>query len=105
MQDCADALFDDRDGTVIAIEVTAGAKSDAFPYGYNEWRKAVGCRVTALAIEGRANKAIIRIVAAALGVPASSVSIQSGSTSSQKRVLVLGLSKKEILPRLQTAFL
>jgi hypothetical protein len=100
MQNCADALFEDREGTVIAIEVTAGAKSDVFPSGYNEWRKTIGCRVTAPAIEGKANKAIIRIVSRALCVPVSMVSIQSGSISSQKRVLVLGLNKKEVLSRL-----
>ena len=100
MQDYAGALSEDRDGTIIAIEVSAGAKSDAFPHGYNEWRKAVGCRVTAPAIEGKANKAIIRLVSDALHVPVSSVSIQSGSSSSQKRVLVLGLDKKEVLLRL-----
>ena len=31
MQDPADALSEDRKGTIIAIEVTAGAKSSVFP--------------------------------------------------------------------------
>jgi uncharacterized protein len=97
MSDCADALFEDRDGTRIAIEVTAGAKTEVFPAGYNEWRKMIGCRVSAPALEGRANKAVIALVSSALDVPASSVSIYSGATSSQKKVLVSGKSKKDVL--------
>jgi len=48
-----------RYGTIIALEISANAKSDAFPAGYNEWRKTIGCRVTAPAVEGKANRAII----------------------------------------------
>ena len=103
MPDYADALFEDPHGTRIAIEVTAGAKVAAFPAGYNEWRKSIGCRVTAPALEGRANKAVIALVAKALSAPASSVSIQSGATSSQKKVLVAGMGRDEILKCLDKA--
>lgn len=85
---------------IIAIEVTAGAKEAVFPYGYNEWRHTIGCRVTAPALEGRANKAVILLVAGKLGVPGSSVSIVSGAVSSQKRVLVTGMSRLQVLDRL-----
>jgi hypothetical protein len=101
MPDIADALLEDRHGTIIALEVTTGAKNDSFPAGYNEWRKTIGCRVTAQAVEGKANHAIITLVSEILAVPATSVSIQSGATSSQKRVLVTGLNKKGLLLRLQ----
>lgn len=101
MPDLADALFEDRHGTQIAIEVSAGAKTEAFPAGYNEWRKTIGCRVTAHALEGRANKAVMSLIAQKLGVPTSTVSIHSGATSSLKKVLVTGISKKELLAFLQ----
>lgn len=101
MPDFSDALFEDRHGTRISIEVTAGAKTGLFPAGYNAWRKAIGCRVSAPAIEGRANKAVMALVATRLDVPSSSVSIQSGATSSQKKVLISGLNKDEIIKRLQ----
>ena len=100
MPDIADALLEDRDGTIIALEITAGAKTDSFPAGYNEWRKTIGCRVTAAAIEGKANQAIITLIAERLAVPATTVSIQSGATSSKKRVLVAGMSKPGLLDRL-----
>ena len=96
-----DALSEDRNGTVIAIEVAAGGKIDAFPAGYNEWRRMIGCRVSAPALEGRANRAVIEIVAETLGRPTSSVSIVSGATSSQKKLLVAGMTRDEVLKLLE----
>jgi hypothetical protein len=96
MSTMADALLDDPNGTLVFIEVTAGAKSDLFPAGYNEWRKAIGCRVTAPAVNGKANKAVIRLISATAGVPASSVSIIAGIASSQKRVRIAGVTKDHL---------
>jgi uncharacterized protein (TIGR00251 family) len=101
MSDPADALSEDSRGTIISLEVSAGAKNEVFPDGYNEWRKTIGCRVTAPAIEGRANKAVLGVVAKSLGVPVSSISLETGATSSQKRVLVRGISKRDVLSRLK----
>ncbi|PKL68332.1 MAG: hypothetical protein CVV30_10440 [Methanomicrobiales archaeon HGW-Methanomicrobiales-1] len=100
MPDISDALSSERNGTIISIDVTAGARSALFPAGYNEWRKAIGCRVTAPALEGKANKAIVTLIAGCLDLPVSSISIQSGATSSQKRVLVTGIAKNDLLLRL-----
>jgi len=104
MPDIGEALSEDRHGTIIALEITAGAKTEAFPYGYNEWRKMIGCRVTAPAIEGKANKAIITLISGTLKIPASSISILSGSASSQKRVLVTGIGKKDLIAQLDPLF-
>jgi uncharacterized protein (TIGR00251 family) len=100
MPDISGAVSEERQGIVIALEVTAGTKEASFPAGYNEWRRSIGCRVPAPAIEGRANKAILRLVAEKLGIPASAVSIVSGAVSSQKRVLVTGISRQQVLDRL-----
>ena len=102
MPDISDALLEERNGTIISIDVTAGSKADLFPAEYNEWRKAIGCRVMAHALEGRANKAIIKLIAETLDLPVSLISIQSGATSSQKRVLVTGVSKNDLLLRLNS---
>jgi uncharacterized protein len=101
--DISGAVTEERQGAVIAIEVTAGAKEAVFPAGYNEWRRCIGCRVTAPALEGRANKAVLNLVAGRLGVPVSSISIASGATSSQKRVLVAGMNRQQIVDRLTAA--
>ena len=100
MPDIADALSPERNGTILTIDVTSGARSKLFPAGYNAWRKAIGCRVTAPAHEGKANKDVITLIAATLDLPVASVSIQSGMTSSQKRVLVTGIDKNDLLLRI-----
>jgi hypothetical protein len=100
MPDIADALFEDRYGTIIALEVSAQAKACLFPAGYNAWRKTIGCRVTAPASEGRANQAVISLISDTLGVPASQVSIRSGATSPQKRVIIEGMNKSDLLARI-----
>jgi uncharacterized protein len=100
MPDVSGALSEEREGIIIAIEVTANAKEAVFPSGYNEWRRTIGCRVSAPALEGRANKAVLSLIAGKLGIPATSVSILSGAVSSQKRVLVAGLGRQQVLERL-----
>ncbi len=85
---------------LLPLRLLPGAKNDSFPAGYNVWRKTIGCRVTAPAVEGKANRAIIALVSDVLEVPPATVSIQSGATSSQKRVLVTGMNKKDLLDRL-----
>ncbi|MFA5348153.1 MAG: DUF167 domain-containing protein [Methanoregula sp.] len=102
MSDIADALLEDRHGTLIAIEVMAAAKTNDFPAGYNEWRKTIGCRVTAPAVGGKANRAVISLISERCAIPAAKVVIQSGATSSQKRVLVIGMDKKDLLGRLKS---
>jgi len=92
----ADALLEDRKGTILLIEVTAGAKSDLFPAGYNAWRNAIGCRVTAPAVNGKANKAVIGLVSSTIGVPSSAVSIVAGLTSAQKKVRIDGVTKAQL---------
>jgi|WetSurMetagenome_2_1015567.scaffolds.fasta_scaffold280236_1 uncharacterized protein len=100
MPDIADALVEDRHGTLIAIEVTAGAKTNSFPAGYNTWRKTIGCRVTAPAVDGKANRAVISLISERFSIPAARVTIQSGALSSQKRVLVEGIDRNDLLERL-----
>ena len=96
MSTMADALFDDADGALLSVEVSAGAKSNLFPAGYNEWRKAIGCRVTAPAVDGKANKAVVWLISTTIGVPASAVSIVSGVTSSQKKVRIIGVTRTQL---------
>jgi uncharacterized protein (TIGR00251 family) len=97
MPDITDAVFEDAHGVFITIEVSAGAKASQFPAGYNKWRNAVGCHVTAPASEGKANKAVIAIIGKTLGVPASAVSIVSGMTASHKKIHIAGLSKLHVV--------
>jgi uncharacterized protein (TIGR00251 family) len=100
MPDISAALTEDRDGVLVAIEVTAGSKTDLFPAAYNEWRETIGCRVTAPASDGKANKAVLHLIATTLGIAPSAVSIHSGARSTQKQILVSGVGKQEVLRKL-----
>ncbi|KUG20165.1 hypothetical protein ASZ90_010116 [hydrocarbon metagenome] len=100
MNTCADAVAETDDGVIIALDVSAGAKNASFPAGYNIWRKSVRCQVTPPAVGGKANRAIIALIAEVLAVPRSDVRIISGAASSSKVVHIAGRRKDEILAAL-----
>lgn len=60
-------------------------------------------RIAAPPIEGRANAALERLLAEALGVPKSAVRVVSGARGREKTVAVEGLSQEEALRRLREA--
>ena len=97
MDQLHEALAESRGGTIISIEVTAGAKRDAFPSGYNPWRKAIGCQVREDPVGGKANAAIVKMLAGFFSLPAGRVRIVSGAASSQKRVLLAGMRTGDVL--------
>jgi uncharacterized protein (TIGR00251 family) len=90
-----DALTPHADGVVVALEVSPNARRDRFPNGYNPWRRTIGCAVSAPPLDGRANRAVVALVADALGVEKSRVELIAGATSSQKRVLIRGVTPGE----------
>ena len=57
-------------------------------------------RVTAPPVEGRANDALIKLLARALDVPANRLCLVRGHKQRNKVVAVEGLSEEEILARL-----
>ena len=57
-------------------------------------------RVTAPALEGRANDALVRLLSNALGVPRRDLEIASGTRSREKAVRVAGVSDQELRARL-----
>lgn len=61
---------------------------------------ALKVALTAPPVEGAANKALVELMAKALGVPKSAVTIHSGETSRHKSLLVAGIDRDDILRRL-----
>ena len=57
-------------------------------------------RVTAPALEGRANQAVVALLAEQLRVPKSSIKITAGERSPQKAIEVAGLDAATVLARL-----
>lgn len=92
-----DALTESREGTILSLDVAAGAKENRFPSGYNPWRKSIGCNVRAPPVGGKANAAVVRLLAGFFSIHEERVQILSGGTSHQKRILLKGLGPPEVL--------
>jgi len=94
-----DAVLATAGGVILSIEVSAGSRQNRFPAGYNPWRRTILCRVSDPATKGKANAAVLAMIAEVLGVPASSLQIQSGATSSMKKILITGKTRSDIIQR------
>lgn len=86
----------------LAVKLTPGAASDRID-GWDadaEGRPVLKVRVRARPIEGEANEALVRLLAKALGLPRSAVSVQRGGQSRTKILVIEGLSEDEAKARL-----
>jgi hypothetical protein len=88
-----------RDGELLRVRVQPRAARAAI----GDWRAdgTLTVRVTAPPVEGRANAAVGALLAAALGVPASTVRVVHGEHGRDKLVRVAGLTPAEIRRRLE----
>jgi len=62
---------------------------------------ALKIRVDAPPIDGRANQALLTLLAERLGLPKSRLSILSGESARRKRVLVRGMPASSLVAELQ----
>ncbi len=62
---------------------------------------ALRVRLTAPPVDGRANEALVALLATQLGTPKSRISIVSGATGRTKTIEVEGMSPQEVSARLQ----
>jgi uncharacterized protein (TIGR00251 family) len=90
-------LTDDGDSVLLAIRVIPRASRTEI-VGERAGRLAV--RVTAPPLEGRANDAVRRLLAKALGVTVGRVQVVSGERGRDKRVRIEGISATEAARRL-----
>ena len=84
----------------IRVRLTPRAARDAIA----GWQDGVlRVRVTAPPVEGRANAALERLLAGALGLPKTAVRVVGGEQSRDKTVAVEGIAQEEALRRLGEA--
>lgn len=83
-------------GVRLKLRVKAGGRKNAI---LGEYAGALKLSVTAAPEKGKANKALLKLLSDALGVPLSSLAILSGHASPDKVVLI-PLSPEELLQRL-----
>ena len=85
-------------GTLIAVRAQPGAKRNSI---LGERDGALRVAVTAAPDKGKANQAIVQMLADAFGLTKSSIEIVSGQTSRQKKFLLAGLEISDITEMLQ----
>jgi uncharacterized protein (TIGR00251 family) len=81
-------LRDTPQGVTLRVRVQPRSSRDALG---GERQGALVVRLTAPPVEGRANQALARLLAGALGVPPSAVRLLRGGTGRDKLVAVAGL--------------
>lgn len=81
-------LSADAEGTLLSIRVVPGAKKSAFA-GEQDGRLKV--RLQAPPVEGKANKELLRFLAAGFGLKKNRVSLAGGLRSREKVVLLAGV--------------
>lgn len=75
------------DAVSVAVHARPGASRDAVEGTHGD---ALAVRVRAVAEHGKANAAICRVIALAVGVPASAVEVVAGGGGKRKRVRIRG---------------
>jgi uncharacterized protein (TIGR00251 family) len=86
-----------RDGVTVAVRVSAGAKRDAIT---GLVAGALKVSVRQAPERGKANKAVAKVLAAALDVRPSAIEVVRGATSRDKLLLVRGADAAEVRAKL-----
>jgi hypothetical protein len=86
------------DGTVLPVRAQPGARGNAIR---GVQQGALRVSVTQSPEKGKANKAMISLLAELLSLRKSQIELLSGATSPQKRFLIRGLTPAELARRIE----
>jgi uncharacterized protein len=92
-----EGLRDGRGGTYIEVQLRPGARKERV-LGWQDGVLRV--EVTAPALEDRANRALVALLAKVLGVPKGAVALTKGGHSRRKTLHVEGRDVAALAPRL-----
>jgi len=92
-------LESNEQGVVLPVKARAGANANRI-VGFHDG--ALKVTVTQVAEKGKANRAIIKLLAKGLPVAPSNMSLVAGSTQANKRFVVAGVSVAQVETALQT---
>jgi hypothetical protein len=87
------AITEHPEGCVLPVRVQPGARKAGV---LGEQAGALKVAVTAPPEDGRANKALVKLLREVLGLKRAQVELLSGETSRDKRVLIRGLTKSAL---------
>lgn len=94
------ALDETSAGILIPVKAQPGARRNGIT---GEHAGALKVAVTQAPEKGKANDAIVEVLARALELKRSQIELASGSTSSQKKFVVKGISRQELEQRIALA--
>ena len=80
----------------ISLRVVPGASKNEISVLDGAWK----IRLTAPAVEGKANRALVEFLAKKLGINRGCIELAAGATSRNKSIIISGLSLEEINKRL-----
>jgi uncharacterized protein (TIGR00251 family) len=81
------------EGIILSVRAQPGARKDEI---VGKWADSIKVRVTAPPEKGKANEAIIKLLAKKLGLKKPAISLISGETSREKKILLQGVSCAEL---------
>lgn len=90
-------LVPHAEGTILSVRAQAGARKNAV---ISEHAGALKVCVTAAPEHGKANQAIIAVLAEVLECKRAQIALLSGETSRDKRFLIRGLTATDLQTRL-----
>ena len=97
MNFCRAIVQDSKNGAVLIVHVQPNAAQTQCVGIHGD---ALKIRVAARPLDGAANDALIRFIAAQCAVPQSSVAIQAGAEGRRKRLCVKGVTAESVWARL-----
>jgi len=93
------ALSDHADGVVLPVRAQPRARRNAI---VGEHAGSLRVAVTAPPEDGRANAAVVELLAESLQVKRSQIELLSGATSRSKAFLLRGISSAELAARIKS---
>lgn len=85
-------LRETKDGIVITLKISPNASKNEIIKS----EEGLKVKITALPIDGKANKALIEYLSKQLKIPKSSIEILKGETSKEKTVLIKPRTPEDI---------
>jgi uncharacterized protein (TIGR00251 family) len=94
------ALEPHPEGTILPVRARPGARRNTLA---GEQDGMLKVSVTQAPEKGKANKALVELLAKRLALRKSQIELLSGETSARKRFLIRGLKPDELLRRIEAA--
>jgi len=91
-------LRETAEGVILEVQLQPRASRNEVVGPHGDGLKI---RITAAPVAGAASKQLLKFLAKALKLPRNHLSIQSGTTSRNKSIAIQGVSKAEVLERLE----